>query len=345
MKKRLLAVVLCLTVGVGYQCDAAFAQAVRPVEESAGDQQENDDDDWEGDWDDDDGDDDGEIDWEDDEDWEDDDEDEDEDDEDDDDDDDEDDEDDDNDDEDWDDEDDDEEEDEETEEVQIYVIQFNANGGSGEMEEIRLDTESDMELPENEFYRTGYEFLGWSVDPDAESAEFEDEEEFEDEDLEGFEDTVVLYAVWQLKDYRILYVLNGGKNSKKNPGSYTIEDGKIKLTAPSRDGYVFQGWYQDKKYKKKITSIKQGSTGNYTLYAKWKIDRYEIRYQLKGGKNNAKNPSSYNILSSTIKLQRPTRKGYVFQGWYMDKKYKHRITTIKKGQMGDITLYAKWKKA
>ncbi|RGX90765.1 hypothetical protein DXA60_15860 [Roseburia sp. OF03-24] len=29
-------------------------------------------------------------------------------------------------------------------------------------------------------------------------------------------------------------------------------------------------WYRDKKCTKKVTSIKKGSTGKMTLYAKWK---------------------------------------------------------------------------
>ena len=31
----------------------------------------------------------------------------------------------------------------------------------------------------------------------------------------------------------------------------------IKLAAPIRKGYVFKGWYRDKKYRKKITAIKK----------------------------------------------------------------------------------------
>ena len=44
----------------------------------------------------------------------------------------------------------------------------------------------------------------------------------------------------------------------------------IKLATPTRKGYVFKGWYRDKKYTRKVTSIKKGSTGKITLYAKWK---------------------------------------------------------------------------
>ena len=42
--------------------------------------------------------------------------------------------------------------------------------------------------------------------------------------------------------------------------------------------------------------------------------------------------------------ENPTRKGYVFKGWYLDKKFKKKVTVINKGSSGNKTLYAKWKK-
>ena len=67
--------------------------------------------------------------------------------------------------------------------------------------------------------------------------------------------------------YRINYKLNGGKNSSGNPSVYYKE--KIKLKNPSRKGYLFKGWYTDKKYKNKIIRITAKSEKNLILYAKW----------------------------------------------------------------------------
>lgn len=50
--------------------------------------------------------------------------------------------------------------------------------------------------------------------------------------------------------------------------------------------------------------------------------KYSIKYNLKGGKNNKKNPSYYYSTSKTVKLKKLTRKGYTFKGWYADKKYR-----------------------
>ena len=72
--------------------------------------------------------------------------------------------------------------------------------------------------------------------------------------------------------------------------------------------------------------------------------KYTIKYNLNGGKNNKKNPSCYYVTTKTIKLKKPTKKGYTFKGWYTDKQCEDKVTSIKKGSCGKKTLYAKWEK-
>lgn len=67
--------------------------------------------------------------------------------------------------------------------------------------------------------------------------------------------------------YTMLYkdcYINGDGNL------YTLSgDDKFVLATPKRSGYTFKGWYEDKKYKKRVKSIKKGNKKLYTLYAKW----------------------------------------------------------------------------
>ncbi len=146
----------------------------------------------------------------------------------------------------------------------------------------------------------------------------------------------------QPNTYKITYYLNGG-TQQGNPSTYNNTSNTITLKNPTRKGYTFKGWYSDSKYKYRVTSIKKGSTGNKTLYAKWSKNTYKLSYQLNGGKNG-KNPSSYTVTSNTITLKSPTRKGYTFKGWYSDSKYKYKVTSIKKGSTGNKKLYARWSK-
>ena len=69
---------------------------------------------------------------------------------------------------------------------------------------------------------------------------------------------------------------------------------------------------------------------------------YTITYKLNKGKNNSKNLNCY--YNQKVKLKNPTRKGYRFKGWYTDKKFKNKVSVIKKGTKKNFTLYAKWEK-
>ena len=96
-----------------------------------------------------------------------------------------------------------------------------------------------------------------------------------------------------------------------------------------------------KRYGKvTITATSQDGTG---VTAKCKVTvGYKIKYKLNGGKNNKSNPKAY--YKTVITLQKPTREGYKFKGWYTDKRFKNRIKVIPKSYKRNLTLYAKWKK-
>lgn len=226
----------------------------------------------------------------------------------------------------------------------LYTIKFDGNGAAkGKMSEKACAAGQKEKLSKNKFEKKGYTFAGWNTQPDGKGT-FYEENAYVKNLTKKADEVVTLYAQWKAAQYQITYNLNGGKNNKKNPKTYKITSKTIKLSNPSKKGYVFKGWYCDKKCTKKVTSIKKGSTGKVTLYAKWAKEKYTITYKLNGGKNNKKNPKIYTITSKMIKLAAPTRKGYVFKGWYRDKKCTRKVTSIKKGCTGKITLYAKWKK-
>lgn len=226
----------------------------------------------------------------------------------------------------------------------LYQIKYDGNGATkGKMSTKACAAGQKEKLSKSKFEKKGYTFAGWNTQPDGKGT-FYEENAYVKNLTKKADEVVTLYAQWKAAQYQITYNLNGGKNNKKNPKTYKITSKTIKLSNPSKKGYVFKGWYCDKKCTKKVTSIKKGSTRKVTLYAKWAKEKYTITYKLNGGKNNKKNPKTYTITSKMIKLAAPTRKGYVFKGWYRDKKCTRKVTSIKKGSTGKITLYAKWKK-
>ena len=52
-------------------------------------------------------------------------------------------------------------------------------------------------------------------------------------------------------------------------GIYTFND-EIELPTPTKDDFVFAGWYTDETLSgNSITNIVQGTTGDIILFAKW----------------------------------------------------------------------------
>jgi len=137
----------------------------------------------------------------------------------------------------------------------------------------------------------------------------------------------------------INYNLNGGTNHPENKSVFETGENFI-FQMPVRNGYIFEGWYKDKKLTKKITST-EGADNNLELYAKWKLETYSITYELNGG-NVTGNPTQYNA-SQTVKLKTPKKTGYIFEGWYISgPEGSQKVTSIAKGTYGNLVVTANW---
>ena len=67
--------------------------------------------------------------------------------------------------------------------------------------------------------------------------------------------------------YSITYELNGGTNSENNPTEFKTGD-IVSLDYPTKEGYMFAGWYTDSAFTTDITEIKDIKE-DLTLYARW----------------------------------------------------------------------------
>lgn len=110
--------------------------------------------------------------------------------------------------------------------------------------------------------------------------------------------------------------------------------------------YEFSAWYWDAAYKNKLTSSQKRKAvkENITLYAKYlSVKRqFAITYHLDGGKNG-KNPLTYNVEDS-FTLAVPTKRGFLFEGWYRDAAFTQPMKSVSTGSYGRLNLFAKWKK-
>ncbi len=147
-----------------------------------------------------------------------------------------------------------------------------------------------------------------------------------------------LEAKWN--HFKIEYNLNGGTNNEFNPTEYTIDDEPIVLNTPTKKDYSFLGWRRGGDF---VNAIDPNWADHVTLEAIWKATDYSISYHLDGGTNSDENPHSYTVESQEIVFLSPAKRGYDFQGWYLDQSFETKATKISSGSYGDINLYAKWK--
>lgn len=94
--------------------------------------------------------------------------------------------------------------------------------------------------------------------------------------------------------YTIDYNLDGGFH-RGNPSSYTSADA-IKLNDAEKEGYTFEGWYKDNLFRERIERIQRGSSGNLTLYAKFRPNKYSIIYN-----PNKPELASNEVIGETLK--------------------------------------------
>lgn len=213
-----------------------------------------------------------------------------------------------------------------------YGINYNLNGGSCEDTLVTEYTVESANIALPNLTKKGYAFDGW-----YDNAAFDGERV--NNIPRGSYGNISLYAKFSVVEYAISYDLQGGVNSVSNPTKYTIENQNIVLSAPSRECYAFDGWFENGS---KVESVEVARCENVKLIAKWTAIEYTITYDLDGGVCQAKLPAKYSIESEDVILPIPSKDGCKFDGWYIGDK---RIEKIEKGSHGDVTIFAKWRGA
>lgn len=125
-----------------------------------------------------------------------------------------------------------------------------------------------------------------------------------------------LLATFKPTTYTIIYDLDGGINHASNPENYTIETPTITLQAPTKELYIFDGWYSENTYTNKVTEIKKGTTGNIELYAKWSETKYSVNINTNNRNWGITTPSGANWVGPTpVDLIATHHTGYHFVNW------------------------------
>ncbi|WP_458451328.1 InlB B-repeat-containing protein [Fibrobacter sp.] len=226
----------------------------------------------------------------------------------------------------------------------MFKVTFDANGSAfpGEgavksMSKLVADGEAisvdGIGLPESYTAdEVKYYFNGWAFAADAEASLAT---------LGEAKGDTTLYAVWtEAPTWTVTFDTRGFGVSV----AYVQDGEKVVLPeAPKAAGYKFVGWFTDSSFAEGTEfDTSKVIEENVVVYAKWKLQEYDIVYLMGSGANNEVNPVSYNVETPTIKLRPPTKKGYNFDGWYYDADFVNAATQITEGSTGKVKLYAKW---
>lgn len=146
---------------------------------------------------------------------------------------------------------------------------------------------------------------------------------------------------------KISYVVSLYTSSKDLYKEITIDEehNEVKLEEieePTKDGYIFSGWYNnpDGRYDK-VESVDLSVGENIKLYAKWDFVKYQIEYELYGGE--CVYLKTERTAFETVDLPTPTLAGANFLGWYDNASYEGEVLTVlDKNNLNVTKVYAKW---
>ena len=136
----------------------------------------------------------------------------------------------------------------------------------------------------------------------------------------------------------VIFDSNGGSEV----ASQTTTDGYlIEPTAPTKDGFIFAGWYEDEALTNEFLFDSETVKEDTTLYAKWdEKTKLVVTFESNGGSSVSSQQVSEG--GFVIEPTEPTKSGYKFGGWYSESsltnKWDFKTNTVNK----EITLYAKW---
>ena len=206
-----------------------------------------------------------------------------------------------------------------------YTVTFITNSDT-EIREQKI-RKNDYASKPNDPIKDGYEFSGWYLD------------NFLFDFTTKITENITLTAKWNkitVNDDEIIvkFDTDGGNSIS----SLKIKKGeKIeKPKEPTKEGYKFIGWYLDDEEYDFESEVNE----NLMLTAKWKkeLTKYVVTFDTDGGSAITKKMVEEG--KSVVRPNNPTKSGYSFKEWQLDRKTYNFNTKVTK----DIILKAIWEK-
>lgn len=138
----------------------------------------------------------------------------------------------------------------------------------------------------------------------------------------------------------LVFIVDGEEYARKSVNLITL--GTLPENPPcDKDGYSFEGWYFDEDFNAPLSLLSILSSPiqrELKVYANFDLTKYEIKYKVDKDVEHS-NPKKYTMETAVV-LKNAYKEGYIFKGWYLDEGMTQPISFIRKGTVGDMTLYA-----
>lgn len=231
-----------------------------------------------------------------------------------------------------------------------YTVTLNAIGGTGGTASVTAIYDSAMPsatAPTG----TGYNFLGY----------YYNDTQYYDENMNSVRawdraEATTLIAHWLPKQCTVILDADAVVTT---PGTAYVNNVTYNqpmptpegLTAPTRTGYTFGGYYighngsGTQYYTASMTSATnwlEDTESETTLYAKWTANQYTVSFNARGG---SPTPGDITVTYDEEygSLSTPTRYGFSFNGWYTGETSGTQVTSSTTVHItDDQTLYAHW---
>lgn len=248
----------------------------------------------------------------------------------------------------------------------VYTVVLQKEGGSGGSDSVNATYLASMPsatVPT----RTGYTFQGYFLQQNGFGTKYYNSD-MTSANIWNIAEGRTLYAYWQGNSYNLTFDKQGGSGGSSNAVATYGSPMPSNLVAPTKNRYVFTGYYDSVSdgtmyYDSNMTSVRNwDKTTNATLYAHWRGVYYNITYS----NLTFLNQTAVVLLDNYIGNYAPTYYEYGvgldltrvsafyqssspysphlrFLGWYTSMNFSTQKTSISQSSTGNVTIYAKWK--
>ena len=202
-----------------------------------------------------------------------------------------------------------------------FAVSHDFNGGTGDLivTQIEIRVGEVIELPIfRNAYKNGYSFAGWGIDtvnPLAEGTVFTESM------VQGSENTLMLYAVWNPVSYQVKYRFTADYDYNTIVAEFSEP---VYIPIDDRPGYTFKGWAltgvgTDAYYSKDgstwyrvgsaivdgtyFKNLSSTAGGVVTLDATWADIQYRIAYNANGGTGKAPVDSNLYVVGDPVEMK------------------------------------------